>query len=254
VDSETADKSYHSRRSVDGVFPHLRSASPDGGCAGVCSLRRDSSTSPCKPPQTVYQAAPATDILSLSLALGSSYPSVNHTGKDGFRGGRKSDAYKKLFTDVETAARSEIERTGWAIASTECALTVVRYIPDRRRTDASNLAKVECDALTKAGVWIDDRLANPCSLAVRYDPAGPHRIVIIVVKLYYPSCDASATCSEGPVKTLESSRRSQRMGKSAVPSDSVDRWRPGDPIPRGMADLNGRLVTRQVALEKAGLC
>ena len=78
-----------------------------------------------------------SDVLALFVRPGSRYPSVNQTGADGFRGGRKSDAYKKLFTDVETAARSEIERTGWATAMTECALTVVRYIPDRRRTDAA---------------------------------------------------------------------------------------------------------------------
>jgi hypothetical protein len=82
-----------------------------------------------------------SDILSIIVPLGSSYPSVNHVGKDGFRGGRKSDAYRKLFADVEQAARAEIERTGWTKAETECSLTIVRFTPHRRRIDAGNMSK-----------------------------------------------------------------------------------------------------------------
>jgi Holliday junction resolvase RusA-like endonuclease len=198
------------------------------------------------------------DVLTFTVVIGTRYPSVNHQGSDGFRGGRKSDAYKKLYTDVVTAARAEIERTEWVMATTECALTVIRYLPDRRRADASNLAKTECDALTNAGVWNDDRLASPCTLLVRYDPHGSHRLAIVVVKLHQsghePMLAKGGIDSPQPRVTRRSSR-AERVSTSAAPypPKAVTDWRAGDPIPPGYADLNGKLVTRAFALEKAGI-
>src|ERR1700678_4227088 len=173
-------------------------------------------------------------VLTFTASLGSRYPSINHQGADGFRGGRKSDTYKKLFADIETAARAEIERTEWATASTECALTVVRYIPDRRRADASNLAKTECDALTSAGVWADDRLPSPCTLVVRDDPAGEHRLAIVVVKLHQSGNERLLAKGGIDSPQLEESRRSRRTYHQKRGSISAKRGqrvgaRPADP-------------------------
>ena len=189
-----------------------------------------------------------SDVLALSIPLGSTYPSVNHLHKDGFIGGRKSDAYKTLFADVKTAAEAEIARTGWETASTECALTVIRYQETRRRSDATNLAKVEADALTAAGVWADDRLATPVTLMVRFDPAGQHRLAIVVVKLH------EATTESAQVGKKSAPRRPRAAKPPARPApfvgDAVDRWRPGDTIPDGYALLGSKLVTMEFALEK----
>lgn len=125
-----------------------------------------------------------TDVLTITVPIQGAYASVNQTGGDSFRGGRKSPAYKALFRAVQQSAEAEMRRTGWTKAECDCFALIVRYVPDRRRADAMNLAKCEWDALTEAGVWNDDELANPCLPMIRPDFGGPHRVSIVVVKLY----------------------------------------------------------------------
>lgn len=125
-----------------------------------------------------------TDVLSITVPIGSRYASVNNVGGNSHRGGKKSPEYRRLFNAVQSAAEAEIERTGWTKATSECAAYVVRYVSDRRRRDATNAFKCEADALTEAGVWDDDNLVNPFLSTIRYDTEGENRVTIVIVKLY----------------------------------------------------------------------
>jgi len=51
--------------------------------------------------------------------------------------------------------------------------------PDRRRRDADNYAKAAFDALTHAGVWLDDRQVRDCRLVMH----GPVKDGVIRVTL-----------------------------------------------------------------------
>jgi len=190
-----------------------------------------------------------SDVLSITVPIGSRYASVNGVGANGHRAGKKSDAYKQLFADVQRAAEAEIARTGWEKATSECFALIARYLPDRRRADSLNLGKCEWDSLTAAGVWVDDSLANPCLPMIRYN--APHRLAIVVVKLYEsvlkPVEANRAATARAPGRTI--SRRIE-VSTNAAASTA---WRPGMPLPPGMALLNGKLVTRDVALQKAGI-
>ena len=210
------------------------------------------------------------DVLSITVPIGSRYASVNGLGANGHRAGKKSPEYHTLFDDVKRAAEAEIARTGWTTAECDCFAMIVRYVENRKRHDAMNLAKVEWDSLTAAGVWTDDSLANPCLPMIRY--STPHRITIVVVKLYESvltpvECPPGVQASRprrsaqagndvpkpdaGPATAASGSsrRRAPASGTSALHLS----WKPGDPIPDGHALLNGKLVTRKVALEKAGI-
>jgi len=200
-----------------------------------------------------------TDVLSLCIPIPGRYPSVNSLGRDGLRFGRKSEEYRALFKAVKEAAEAEMARTGWITATCECLSVIVRYIGDRRRTDAANLAKCEWDALTAAGVWSDDRLANPCHFAIRRDPNGEHRVSIVVVKLHQ-SINAEEVMPNATVSKLHKRdkplRRSRpdvtppRVGaRRKVTEADLQTWRPGDPIPPGYALFGGKLVATEFVLD-----
>lgn len=180
-----------------------------------------------------------SDVLAITVEIDGRYPSVNHTGGDGFRGGRKSREYRQLFARVKYAALDEMARTGWTKAECDCFVSIVRYIPDMRRCDAMNLGKTELDALTAAGVWLDDNLANPPMAWIRRDIDGKHRVSIVVVKLY----ESHRLIVQLPSPTLRTPKE-----KFEAASAAMRGWRAGDPIPEGYADLNGTLVTREEAL------
>jgi len=176
------------------------------------------------------------DVLAISVPLGSRYASVNNVGGNSHRAGKKSAAYKQLFTDVKTAAEAEMARTGWQKATAECFTLVVRYIVNRRRADAANQGKCELDALTAAGVWDDDCQAVPFMASVCYAPEGGPRLAIVVVKQRQDMPARKQT----PLRRVEA-------GANAAPYPNS--WRPGDPIPEGFAALGSRLVARNEALE-----
>jgi Holliday junction resolvase RusA-like endonuclease len=119
----------------------------------------------------------------VSVPVPSPYPSVNHTGRDSFRGGRKSPSYRKLFEAVLEEAQHAADRCGWVMARRRVRCWITRYKPSPGRADASNVGKAEGDGLTAAGIWEDDSLARPITLDIVYDPSGPDRIVIVVQQL-----------------------------------------------------------------------
>jgi len=191
-----------------------------------------------------------SDVLAISVPLGSRYASVNSVGANGHRAGKKSDAYKRLFADVKTAAEAEMARIGWQKASCECFAMIVRYVVTRRRGDASNQGKCELDALTAAGVWDDDSLATPFVSSVCYAPEGGHRLAIVVVKQRQEVPAAKRLGSVGAARPLTPDAVPGGT-RTATPSrESVlAAWRPGDPIPDGCAVLGGKLVMLDYAKE-----
>jgi len=195
-----------------------------------------------------------SDVLSITVPIGAKYASVNSVGANGHRAGKKSPEYKALFADVKAAAETEIKWLGWDKAECECLAMIVRYVADRRRHDAMNLGKCEWDALTEAGVWLDDSLANPCLPMIRY--CAPHRVTIVVVKLYEsvlkPVESTRAATARAPGHDTSRQPVSAQAGKIhwCFPCSS---WKPGDPLPENHALLNGKLITLDVALEKAGM-
>lgn len=195
------------------------------------------------------------DVLAITVPIEGRYASNNALGKDSHRGGRKSEAYKALFKSVKEAAEDEAMRIGWVPLPCEHDITILRYLPARWRTDAMNLGKCEGDALTAAGIWPDDRYANPARFLVRYDASGQHRIAIVVVKLYEPAntfaLDAKPKSSLITVNEVEIKAESSviRRPLRAPMVMDISKYRSGDPIPDGYADLNGELVLKSKALD-----
>lgn len=140
------------------------------------------------------------DLLTISVAIPTTYPTVNHLGRDGMRFGRKSPAYLEVFRAVREAAREEMERVGWTTATSFCEAWIWRYIPDGRVFDVANAGKVELDALAPSteqqekrdrcdpfpGVFANDRLVRPWHADVEIDAAGRDRIVIMVRRRHVP--------------------------------------------------------------------
>lgn len=179
--------------------------------------------------------AAACDVIVITAPVPGAYPSVNATGRDGFRGGRKTPEYLALFDAVREAAGREMERVGWICAEYLCATTVTFYHTDKRQRDCSNLAKCELDALTTARVWLDDSLARPVTLETEYDPKGPARVVIIV-RRKFPTHIAQ-------VSPLLAKARGTRATPAPVVSEPAAvvatpgriAWRNGVAIPREQA-------------------
>lgn len=58
--------------------------------------------------------------------------------------------YRKLVADVCLLARAGKQLSG------RVQVDIVAYPPDRRQRDLDNMLKAPLDALTHAGVWLDD--------------------------------------------------------------------------------------------------
>lgn len=196
----------------------------------------------------------SVDVLTLTIALGTRYPSKNHEGRDGMRTGRKSEEYRKLFEDIKEAAEREMARTGWNMAECECLTIVVRYMPNHLRADALNLAGCEANALTAAGVWTDDRLAQPVTLHIRYDDEGPHRVTIVVMKLYEPANVRIVAKPEKLRKAPKLSETSETIANRSRNSGNLEKPLPervrymGGPIPKDMALFGDQLISKSEAL------
>ena len=153
------------------------------------------------------------DMLVITAPIDGEYPSVNHTGRDSRRFGRKTEAYKNLFNDIKTVAGIEMERCGWKTTADQCEVTVTRYVRDRRKRDASNLAKCEFDALTAAEVWQDDSQATRVTLEIVQDFEGRDRVTITVRRRFIPliarEVQVAAERERRPRPTLKSISGSQ---------------------------------------------
>ncbi len=184
-----------------------------------------------------------SDVLSLSVPLPTTaYPSVNSLGGDGFRGGKKTVAYHALFDAVKAAAEAEMARTGWETADFLVDATLVLVTRSARIRDASNCGKCEMDALTAAGVWLDDALARPWRTDCENDPSGPDRVVIVVRRRY-------------PIIVPRGSpmvANTRRRRPASIPPGAIV------PLhdPRGTSQIalvNGRAVPLEDALRDLGL-
>lgn len=60
------------------------------------------------------------------------------------------------------------------------AVTVMAYVPDRRRRDLDNMLKALLDALTHAGVWNDD--SDIDALTIRRGPVTPGGNVVVTIE------------------------------------------------------------------------
>lgn len=178
------------------------------------------------------------DVLVITVPVpAGTYPSVNHTGRGVFKKGRKTDEYHELFNAVKTAAEEEMARIGWETATDYCWTSITRYKSTRRKQDVGNLGKCESDALTAAGVWIDDDRAAPVSLDIEYDPAGPDRVVIIVRRRFVAQ---NITAMPAPRGAKDAEPRA--AGRRGIPYT-------GGPIPKGYALCGKELIPVADALE-----
>jgi hypothetical protein len=132
------------------------------------------------------------DFLAISVPTfwgnGSRYPSVNHMGRDGLRGGRKTKEYHDLFAAVRGAALGEAFACGWKTADYPVEVHLKRYVITRRAVDSANLGKCELDALQSAGIVKNDSLIRLFP-DVQYDPTprAIDRLAIIVLRLFPPA-------------------------------------------------------------------
>lgn len=169
-----------------------------------------------------------SDVLTLSIPLlGESYPSKNSEGADSRRDGRKSDAYTRMAKLTQRAAEAAILETGWTKADCPCLFVLTLIVPNRRRRDALNIGTAEANALTEAGVWDDDTLANPTIKQIVVDDGAPARVSIIVQKTYAPLAGTRH------IDTVPKPRR-PRAARPAPPSTV--------PPPSKVAETNARVV------------
>ncbi len=189
-----------------------------------------------------------SDILSFVVRpIPDRYPTNNALGRDGFRGGRKSEAYKALATAIDDAAKAEIARVGWTTATYYCATELTIYRSTRTRIDAANLGKCELDAMTRAGVWLDDELAKPYGAETEYDPSAPSRLLVVVRRRYPSLLDVTAAQASAFVERVRSKRPKPASDHVADAGKMVgpqvgDPVLAGDPIAAGFAVVNGRLA------------
>lgn len=109
-------------------------------------------------------------------------PSGNHAWRKGrsARTGRarwyKSDRYKVYLRQVQAIVI--VSRANRQLAG-EIAMRIEWTPPDRRRRDLSNVIKTLEDALTKAGVWLDDSQVAQRT-EIRLPPARPGRARVVI--------------------------------------------------------------------------
>jgi Holliday junction resolvase RusA-like endonuclease len=191
--------------------------------------------------RVIVLGSPMTDIFTITVPIPKgTYPSVNHTGINGFRGGGKSKEYRELFASVKAAAIAEMARTGWTTAEYDCAGWITRYHPHARKLDCSNLSKAENDALEEAGVVLNDTLIRPIHKDAQYDKNGPDRIVIVLQRLY-PRITDVHTPKPKPIRT-------PKVVAIVNPLPPVTK------APKvGLAYIDGKVVPYGEAMRAAGL-
>lgn len=113
-------------------------------------------------------------------------PSVNHAYRRTSQGGVPrtylSKDGKDFKTDVARAvmiARSNGDLPRDAIAG-RCRYTLTLFPPNRRRRDISNAVKICEDAITTAGVWVDDEQVD--ELTIKRGPVHPGGCAVIEIE------------------------------------------------------------------------
>jgi hypothetical protein len=190
-----------------------------------------------------------SDVFSVMIPVPDGpYPSVNSLGVNGHRAGRKTPQYHELGKSIVEAAHYEMARTGWKQATYPVAGWLIRYTTTRRVLDPSNCGKCELDFLEKAGVVENDTLIRPITKDLQFDPKGPDRIVIILLRLYPRAQDVDK------VLPLRSGRAGSakpptlaRTGRDVELHPSTKAPRGGDPR------IDGRPATYGEVLRAAGL-
>ncbi|TAM91137.1 hypothetical protein EPN42_04560 [bacterium] len=180
-----------------------------------------------------YELRWTRDLLQLAIPLQhASYPSVNHTGTGLVRAGTKTAAYQDLFATVEAAAAEAVEQ-GWIPIDAPCRAWITRYCADARIRDALNLGTCEANALTRGGVWLDDRWGHPITLDTQVDLDGPDRILIVIQRCF-------AGVDAGPA------RKPRAKSEPGSNAHAHGDGRPG----RGerLASLNGKPISTDEAL------
>lgn len=80
-------------------------------------------------------------------------------------------AYKTFFVDY---VKDQIREQKWSRPEKGKQVYVrMTFFLDRKRKDANNLLKVPLDALTEAGVYLDDDIALPVADRIYIDAANP---------------------------------------------------------------------------------
>lgn len=83
---------------------------------------------------------------------------------------------KDYFADVMMAVKMQGANVN---TDQDVRVQVLIYPPDKRRRDMTNVWKVVEDALTKAGVWVDDFQVRSC-LTDRMDPIKGGKVLVNV--------------------------------------------------------------------------
>ncbi len=86
----------------------------------------------------------------------------------------RSEATKQYMHDAYWLAVAWRNKSGWVMArgTTRVIVRYWTYMPDKRRRDTSNLAKVMLDSLTGA-LWEDDQYVLPQAMGVGVDKQNP---------------------------------------------------------------------------------
>ena len=109
-------------------------------------------------------------------------PSVNRYWRHAARGGHAVTYVSRDGLDYKAAVAEAVreQATGHTPYSGQVAVRVVLYPPSRRDYDADNRLKGLFDALTQAGVWIDDKLAREIHVA-KEAPCPPKGRAVVTI-------------------------------------------------------------------------
>lgn len=106
-------------------------------------------------------------------------PSLNHMyGRRGSRTFLKADGWK-YKSDVANI----VADMGIRCITKPVAVCVVAYMPDKRKRDIMNLEKITSDALTDAGVWLDDCLIHDYHITRHPDIVKGGMLKVVVREL-----------------------------------------------------------------------
>jgi hypothetical protein len=208
------------------------------------------------------------DVVSFVVLVGDRYPSVNHTGRDAMRGGRKSAEYLALFHAVRSAAQVAMDAVGWTEpAPGYVALGLTRVVMDRRRRDMSNLGKCELDALEPErprdrgqheregrrvfpGLYRNDTFVIP-EFNIEFDPNGPDRLIFVARRVFARPHDVHAAppVRKKAVQTVPIRRSVATTGLPVAATRPTAAPLDGS-IPRGYAVCDGELVPLSDVLGK----
>lgn len=110
-------------------------------------------------------------------------PSVNHYYMR-TRFGMIIGAKGKLFrTEAITNCREQIDVLDCFAADAKLHVIVAAFPPDRRKRDLDNLGKCLCDALTHAGVYVDDSQIDWLEFRRKQVQKSYGRVIVVIEKI-----------------------------------------------------------------------